>query len=138
MSDTGETFFTSIGCMDGRGLRPVRKFGKKIFKVWYMDAITEAGLVGYLAKAGIDSDLFKSIQAKALISLEKHHSKGIVVHGHEECAGNPVEEKQHKKDILDCAKMLETFAKGVPVIPVYIKKSNGEWTVEELSSSVLI
>jgi len=48
---------------------------------------------------------------------------GIVVHGHEHCAGNPVEEKQHKidikKSVLKIKKMLN--GKKVEVKGVYVR-----------------
>ena len=132
MSDQSETFFTSIGCMDGRALRPVRKFGKKKFGVWYVDTITEAGLVGQLAK-GENPDLLEAVRKKFLISLEKHHSKGVIVHGHEDCAAsNTVSDEEHKKDVLKSVEIIKNFVpQGIEVIPVFVVKNN-DWEVEFL------
>jgi carbonic anhydrase len=133
MSQTSETFFTSIGCMDGRVQDPILRYGRKKFGVKYADTITEAGIVGLLAKENVDPDLLDSIKKKILISLEKHHSKGIIVHGHEECAGNPVDEDQHKKDVLKTAKTIDVLVqKDIQIIPVYVKRSKKEWIVEGL------
>ena len=103
MSDLSETFFTSVGCMDGRVQEPVAGYGKKRYGVLYPDTITEAGLVGLLAD-NPSKELLDSIKKKVLISVEKHHSKGIVVHGHQDCAGNQVEDELHKEDVLAAAK----------------------------------
>lgn len=139
MSQAGETFFTSVGCMDGRGLRPVRKFGKAKFGVWYVDTVTDAGLVGKVSKEGVDPKFLNELKAKILISLEKHHSKGIIVHGHEECAGNPVDEETHKKDILRSVEVIKSLVgTSVPVIAAFVKRSDGDWVVEELSQTVLV
>ncbi len=133
MSQVGETFFTSIGCMDGRVQDPIRNFGQKLFGAQYPDTITEAGLVGLLGKESVDELLLQSIKKKILISVEKHHSEGIIVHGHQECAGNPVEDEQHKKDVLKTTKTLdELIQKNIQIIPVFIKRNGNEWTVEEL------
>ncbi len=43
MSMPGETFFTSIGCMDGRVQGPVAEFGREKFGGQFADAITEPG-----------------------------------------------------------------------------------------------
>ena len=130
----GETFFTSVGCMDGRVQEPILAFGQKKFNAKYPDAITEAGLVGLLAKDNLDSALFDSIKKKVFISLEKHHSKGIVVHGHEDCAGNPVGDEKHKKDVLKAAKTIGALIrKDIQIIPVFIKRNENGWeAIEEL------
>ena len=127
-----ETFFTSVGCMDGRSECTVAKWGRKKFGVEYADAITEAGLAGLLSKDHLDKYLIDSLTNKIKISLEKHHSKGIVVSGHEDCAGHPVSEKQHKEDILKSAALIHIMFSKVPVFAVYVKKVDGEWSVEKL------
>src|SRR3989344_5229135 len=117
MSDASETFFTSIGCMDGRVQGPIAQFGRDRFKAEFPDTITEAGLVGLLAK-NTDPDLLESIKKKLLISLQKHHSKGVIVHGHEDCAGNPVPDEEHKKDVLKALEVIKSFVPdNIEVIP---------------------
>jgi hypothetical protein len=119
--------------MDGRVQEPILHYGQQKFGVKYADTITEAGLVGLLAKNDVDSVLLGSLKKKILISLEKHHSKGIIVHGHEECAGNPVEDEQHKKDVLKTAESTaKLIKKDIQIIPVFIKRSENGWIVEEI------
>lgn len=141
MSQVGESFFTSVGCMDGRAQEPVLAFGQKKFDAKYADTITEAGLVGLLAQ-NADSKLLKSLKSKILISLEKHHSKGIIVHGHEDCTGNPVSDEQHKKDVLKAAETIATLIqKNIQIVPVFVTRSadstsslraSSGWIVEEI------
>lgn len=134
MSHVGETFFTSIGCMDGRVQEPIVSFGKKFFGAKYPDTITEAGLVGLLAKKKIDRNLRQSIKEKITISLEKHHSKGIIIHGHQECAGNPVEDQIHKRHVIVATKLIKSIvSKNVKVVPVFLNRNGEEWIVEKLS-----
>lgn len=133
MSQVGESFFTSVGCMDGRVQEPVLNFGQQMFNVKYADTITEAALVGLLAKDDVDSNLLASIKKKILISLEKHHSKGIIVHGHAECAGNPVADEQHKKDVQKAAQTISALIQNnTQIIPVFVKRQGADWAVEGL------
>ena len=133
MSQVGETFFTSIGCMDGRVQDPISEYGKKRYGVKYMDTITEAGIVGLLGNKNIDKDLLESVKKKILISLEKHHSKGIVIHGHQECAGNPIDETLHREQTMDAASVVRSFAPDdIEVMPVFVVRDGKNWVVEEL------
>ncbi len=133
MSQESETFFTAVGCMDGRVQEPVLFFGQKKFNAKYADTITEAGLVGLLAKDNIDQALLDSIRKKVFISLEKHHSKGVIVHGHQECAGNSVGDEQHRKDTLRAAEIIKSFApSGVLVMPAFVEKNHDDWITKEL------
>ena len=131
MSDVNETFFTSIGCMDGRVQYPVAEYGKKRYGVLYPDTITEAGMVGLLAN-NPSRELLDSVKQKVLISVEKHHSKGIVVHGHQNCAGNPVEDELHKQHVLKAAREIREMAPDLEVMPVFVIKKDRDWIVEEL------
>jgi len=131
MSDLSETFFTSVGCMDGRVQEPIAEYGKKKYGVLFPDTITEAGLVGLLAN-NPSRELLESVKKKVLISVEKHHSKGIIVHGHQECAGNPVEDELHKENTLQAVRVIREMAPSLEVKPVFVVKENGSWIVEEL------
>jgi carbonic anhydrase len=132
MADLDETFFTSVGCMDGRVQAPIAKYGQEKYGVLYPDTITEAGLVGLLAK-NPSTELLDSIKKKVLISLEKHHSKGIIVHGHQHCAGNPVEDELHKEQTIEATKEIRNFVTGdIEVKPVFVNKTENGWIVEEL------
>ena len=118
--------------MDGRVQAPVEEYGQKRYGVLYPDTITEAGLVGLLAN-NPSQELLDSIKKKVLISVEKHHSKGIIVHGHQGCAGNPVEDGQHKEETKIAAEVIKSFVlSDLEVKPVFVIKTDSGWTVEEL------
>lgn len=131
MSHLDETFCTIIGCMDGRSQGIVADFGKAKFNTLFADSITEAGLVGLLAN-NPSPDLLESIKKKLLISKEKHNSKGIVVHGHQECAGNPVEDEKHKQDVLKAAKIIKEMAPNLEVVSVFVARTDSGWQAQEL------
>lgn len=136
-----QMFFTTVGCMDGRVQSPIAEFGRRKFGAKFPDTITEAGLVGQLANNPQQS-LLDSIKQKLLISLEKHHSKGIVVHGHQECAGNPVEDEMHKDDVRKSIQIIKSLISSqVPVIGVFVKRSSEDsriWEAEEISPTVTV
>lgn len=132
MADLGETFFTSVGCMDGRVQAPIAEYGQKKYQALYPDTITEAGLVGLLAN-NPSVELLDSLKKKVLISVEKHHSKGIIVHGHQHCAGNPVDDELHKEQTIAAAKEIRNFvSEDIEVKPVFVNKTENGWEVEEL------
>lgn len=139
MSMPGETFFTTIGCMDGRVQDAVANFGRQKFGALFGDTITEAGLVGVLSR-GADQALLDSIKNKINISMEKHHSKGIVVHGHAECAGNPVDDEKHKDDIRQSVEVIKSLiGSSIPVIGVFVRRSTDDptkWVTEELPQAI--
>lgn len=124
MSDSHGTFFTSIGCMDGRVQSVIAKFGLEKFEAQYPDTITEAGCDGLLARSN-DQRLLDSIKSKLLISVEKHNSKGVIVHGHEDCAGNPVDKDHHKEHIRQTVEKIKQMlgAHKLEIIGVYVSLS---------------
>lgn len=124
MSKPGETFFTVVGCMDGRVQDVMAKLGEKKFGALYPDTITEAGIVGLIANKP-SKDFLAKLKFKLLVSVDRHHSKGILVDGHEKCAGNPVDDARHKKDIKKSVVVIKKMLKGkkIEVTGVYIRLS---------------
>jgi carbonic anhydrase len=125
MSQVEETFFTSVGCMDGRVQNAVNSYASLVFGAEYPDTVTKAGLDGLLAHDELDQNEHDSVEKMIMVSVDKHKSVGIVVHGHEHCAKNPVEEKQHKIDIKKSVLKVKKMLKGkkVEVKGVYIRLS---------------
>lgn len=138
MSQANETFFTAVGCMDGRVQDVVAKFGRQKFGALYPDTITEAGLVGLLGKEStLDPILKEYIRFKIIdVSIGKHHSQGIVVHGHQECAGNPVADEQHLDDIRRSVAFIKYLTENtMPVVGVFVKRDGEVWKAEEVSQT---
>lgn len=127
--------------MDGRCQEAVSLFGQERFGAVYPDTITEAGLVGILAKDNIDQNFLKDLKKKIDISLAHHHSKGILVFGHEECAGNPVDDEKHKEDVLAAAEVIRSLVddSSIPIIPLFVARSLdnhlSDWTAQEIDQS---
>lgn len=140
MAHADETFFTAVGCMDGRVQDVVAKYGQQKFGAMYPDTITEAGIVGLLAGKNVDDLLLEALEFKvAAVSVGKHHAKGVVVHGHQECAGNPVPDEQHKDHVRQAVKVIQSLVGSLPVVGVFISRSQNDpstWIVEEITATV--
>lgn len=119
--------------MDGRSLLPVRKYGKAKFGVLFMDTVTEAGLAGLISVED-KPKLLEAVRKKILISLEKHNSKGIIVHGHQECAGDPVDDSAQKEHIRKAVRIVKSLVgKEVPVVAVFAyRDADNLWQVDEI------
>ena len=105
------TFGTAINCMDGRAQTPVADWVKIQHNVQYVDAITEAGADGILARG--PSATVESIRQRVLISVNNHGSCIIAVAGHHDCAGNPVSKEEHFAHIKSAMHVIAGW--GLPV-----------------------
>jgi carbonic anhydrase len=138
MDDFKETFFTTVGCMDGRVQEVVGTFGREKLDALYPDTITDAGIVGKLPLK--NEALFADLKFKLIdVSLEKHHSKGIIVHGHTECAGNPVDDETQKEDIRKSTAVIKKMVGSLPVIGVFVHRSANDptlWVADQIVAAV--
>jgi len=120
MSKSHFDFFTTVGCMDGRAQEVVTSYCRKRFGARFADTITEAGMDGLFLKNAKSAQ--KLIKDKVLVSVDKHKSKGILVHGHEDCAGNPVDEERHKEGVRKGVEIIKKLVNNkVPVEGIYIR-----------------
>lgn len=132
MSQVGETFFTVVGCMDGRVQDMMARLGQQKFGAKYPDTITEAGIVGIIAN-GPSPEFVDDLKFKLLVSIDKHHSKGIVVDGHQECAGNPVLDEQHKEDIRKSVEYIKKLIDDrIPVVGVFVIRDGESWKAKKV------
>jgi len=115
-------FAACLNCIDGRVQLPVINWIKDNYDVDYVDMITEAGMNGALADVNFD---IKDILRKIGISIGIHGSEHIFIVGHYDCAGNPVDNKTHKKQIKTASKRIKGFTNSCKII--------GLWVSEELS-----
>jgi hypothetical protein len=131
-----DTFFTSIGCMDGRVQDVIANFGREKFGVEYADTITEAGIVGLLAKSPVSHELMEDLKFKVTdVSVGKHHSAGVIVHGHAECAGNPVTDEKQKEDIKKSVEVIRSLVNSIPVFGLFVHRSISDpevWVAQEV------
>jgi hypothetical protein len=112
--------------MDGRIQTPVFDWLKENHNADYVDTITEPGV----DKLFSDMSKVEELKSKALISVNKHGSKTILVSGHHDCAGNPVSKDEHISQIKNAVSVIESWKLPVSVIGVWV---NEDWRIEPVS-----
>ena len=124
-------FCTVINCMDGRIQIPVINYLQNRFNVDYVDSITESGPNLILAENS-NKTLVKSILARLKISIEHHHSIGVAIVGHHDCAGNPASKEGqlvHIKKAIEF--ILQQYGK-IEIIGLWVDEN---WKVDEIMSN---
>ena len=123
-------FCTVINCMDGRVQLPVINYLKERFNAEYVDSITAAGPNKLLSESK-NSEGLETILKHLEISIEKHHSEGIAITGHYDCAGNPAEKEEQIRHIKQSIKFLLDLYPDNSIIGLWIDSS---WQVQEITS----
>jgi hypothetical protein len=118
-------FITAINCIDGRVQEPVTEYLKKKYKADYVDMVTAPGPNKILAE-GDDSGSIVNLRNCVEISMKKHGSKILAVCAHHDCAGNPVDEEQQKKHLLQAVEVINTWGFNIRVILLWI---DSNWQV---------
>jgi len=126
MSPEGAKFGTAINCMDGRTQLPVIEWMRSRFRVSYVDMITEPGVDAVLAEND-DARTIESMKRKVRISIEKHGSRLIVVAGHYDCAGNPVDMRAHLAQIRSAVKTIASWGFKAEVFGAWVGE---HWNVD--------
>lgn len=125
---TEGTFATAINCMDGRVQLPVIEYLKNRFGVEYVDMITEAGPIKYLAENN-EKTTVESIRKRVELSVSKHGSKVVAIIGHTECAGNPVERDIQIDQIKKSLELAKSWELAVQFFGLFV---NERWEVEKI------
>jgi hypothetical protein len=105
------TFATVINCMDGRVKHPVANWMKLNLHVNYVDQVTEPGPDLILTQG--TKEQLESVKHKVSISVNAHHSNIIVIAAHHDCAGNPVSDEEHYKQIRQSIEIVSQW--GFPI-----------------------
>ena len=121
-------FCTAINCMDGRAQLPVINFLKDRFHAQYVDVVTEPGTNLILGEQ-TDRGLIESICNRVDISLNHHHSKGVAVVGHYDCAGNPAEKSDQVSHLKNAVSFLEDYYPETEIIGLWVDEN---WKVNEI------
>lgn len=113
------TFATAINCIDGRVQESVIGFIKRKFTVDHVDLVTESGPDKILSE-NKQTDIVESIKNRVVISLEKHQSKTIVVVGHYDCAANPGDAGEHRKQIKEAVETIKSWNFEVSIYGIWV------------------
>ncbi len=117
---------TCLNCMDGRVQLPVLQWIKASYPVDFVDVITEAGMDAVLSGQADISEILRSIA----ISVNLNKSTRLFVVGHNDCRGNPVEEKIHRQQIRDSVERLKSYWPNQEIVGLWV---NASWSVEVVS-----
>lgn len=115
-------FVTAVNCIDGRTQEPLIDFIKRKFSAKYIDLVTEPGPDNILSK-NKQQKIVKSIKNRVSLSIEKHNSKILIVVGHHDCAGNPVADDEHFRQIKKAVQNVDKWNLGVFVYGVWIDEN---------------
>lgn len=129
-----------VGCIDDRGIQPIRAWAIEKFGVQHVDPVTEAGMDGFLTASMPDDEEAKKqrevelerIKKNLFVSLEHHKSYPVIVSGHYGCAGNPVSDDEHRQCIQHACELVRSWGvpENVEVLGVFV---NSNWQVEEIT-----
>ena len=121
-------FCTVINCMDGRVQLPVINYLLKRFNVDYVDSITEPGPNLILAEQH-NTVMVQSILERIKISVENHHSVGVAIVGHHDCAGNPSPQDEQIIHLQKAIRFLCQQIKNIDIIGLWVDQN---WIVNEI------
>ncbi|MFQ5498515.1 MAG: carbonic anhydrase [Candidatus Zixiibacteriota bacterium] len=122
------SFCTAINCIDGRTQIPVIDYLRSRFKVEYVDIVSEPGPVDILSSHP-DSDRSQSIFDRVELSMRAHNSCGFAIVAHYDCAGNPVEESEQRRQLKVCVRLLARKYPEIEPIGLWIDNT---WSVCEV------
>lgn len=115
--------------MDGRVQEPLRVWIRKQFGVEYVDVVTQPGIDAILAgrgPEGLDGPGIDLIRRMLAISVEKHNSGIIVISGHHDCAGNPVDDETHMEHVREAVRTVRRWVPDANVVGVWV---GSDWQV---------
>ena len=115
--------------MDGRVQLPVIEYLKRRFGADYVDVVTEPGPNLILARQD-NSDFVESIFDRIKISVERHHSVGIAIAGHHDCAGNPASKEVQILHIRDAITVVHGRYSQIETIGLWVDEN---WKVNEVA-----
>lgn len=124
------TFCTAINCMDGRVQLPVIHYMKKRTGAVYVDSITDAGPIGFLAE-NRDNDRIQSVLDRLKISVTSHNSNTLAIVGHHDCAGNPVDKSAQIQQLRASKQLIQHHFQQIRIICLWV---NENWDVEEIDN----
>lgn len=81
---------------------------------------------GVLAK---DDDTIRILKASK-VSVGKHGSQHIIISGHYDCAGFPVDESVHRRSIMEAVVTVKSWNLNADVTGVWV---NDQWQIEKVA-----
>lgn len=119
-----DRFATLLTCIDGRIQKSLSAWVSDQFAVDYVDTVTEPGVDSFLATA--DEASIAALIDKLAVSHRAHGSTTVVVAAHSDCAGNPVPDEEHRRQLKLGLARLERRLAGIRLVAVHVGQCGAE------------
>jgi hypothetical protein len=125
----------AMTCSDWRLRQPSVKFLSRIANavgVGKVDLVALPGPDGLLLDQR--SGEWQAAKGQVKLLADAHHAAAIAVVAHQRCAGHPVDDVQHEKDVAETAKSLKAALgfEGPVYALVATYKSDSDWGLKEI------
>ena len=120
-------FVTTVNCMDGRVQLPVINYLRERYDVPYVDSVTEAGPVRFMAEDGESSEK-ASILRRVGVSVNTHGSEVVAVAAHVDCAGNHVDDATQRVQLEKSVRLIADNYPNTKVLGLWL---DADWSVSE-------
>ena len=115
-------FAVAVTCIDGRIQAAVADAVRRTHAVEYVDMVTVPGVDGALRE---DGPARKQVRSAVGVSVEAHDSAVVVVAGHTDCAGHPVDDQGHAADVGAAADWLRSEFPHLTVLGTVVHTASG-------------
>ena len=121
MTTSGQ-FAVAVTCIDGRIQEAVAESVRRTHGVRYVDVVTVPGVDGALQES---RSARQQVRDAVAVSIEAHGSRVAVVAGHTDCAGHPVDEAQHGRDVHAAVEWLHGEFSDLIVLGALVDTATG-------------
>jgi hypothetical protein len=127
-------FITIFNCMDGRCqhvndhvLESYIAAAEEDEDSPVADVITEPGIDAILAGKSTLENLPKAewFRFKAEVSVKHHGANHAIIVGHHACAGNPVDDDEHREHIRESVKVIESWELFEKITGLFVDDCRG-------------
>lgn len=122
MSSSGR-FAVAVTCIDGRIQSAVAESVRSAHDATYVDVVTVPGIDGALLEPS--SPARQQVRDAVAVSVDAHDSRVAVVAGHTDCAGHPVDDATHERDVRAAVEWLRSEFPDLDVRGAVVDTASG-------------
>lgn len=115
---TPDPFAVAVTCIDGRTHEPLVRWVRERFHAQHVDLVTQPGADAALARCV--SGICDGIRDRMCVSVTAHASRVVVIAGHDDCAANPVSAEEHRRDIVEAVREVQSWGLDASIFGVWI------------------
>lgn len=116
------TFATVANCIDGRTQKAAQDWARDYFGVQFVDSVNRPGMDRVMAEEEDIGAIYNEVEVS-----RRHGSRKLAVVGHYDCAGNPVDEANHRVHIRQAALRFQERFPDMHIVGIWIGET---WTVD--------